>query len=289
VLRGLRPKFPRHAPPPYVQLAQSCWNALPGARPTFDEVGSGGAGGAARHQCHRRPGAHAPRTPGGPGLRGAWGAGTARRPGGAIPAAPAWVPAGSASPWSSQAAARLAHAPCPTHPHWCAPADRASPPPRPATLARPTSSSTRSWWAWRTRRAAGARARTSTAAATLAGHLLPPCCPPACCPLPSAFCCCPCCCRLCAAGRADRLTHLHPPPPACVQQAASCLSGRRPAPLRPRPLRSSWRWRRSRRQQQRSRRDSRRGKWVRSAAGLSLPPPAPAMPCHAAPLAQSQS
>ncbi len=38
VLRGLRPKFPRHAPPAYVQLAQSCWNALPGARPTFDEA-----------------------------------------------------------------------------------------------------------------------------------------------------------------------------------------------------------------------------------------------------------
>jgi serine/threonine protein kinase len=35
VMRGLRPKFPSHAPPAYIQLAQSCWSGSPNLRPTF--------------------------------------------------------------------------------------------------------------------------------------------------------------------------------------------------------------------------------------------------------------
>lgn len=38
VMRGLRPKFPSHAPPAYVNLAQACWSGSAQARPTFDEV-----------------------------------------------------------------------------------------------------------------------------------------------------------------------------------------------------------------------------------------------------------
>jgi hypothetical protein len=37
VMRGLRPKFPSHAPPAYVALAQACWSGSPQARPTFEE------------------------------------------------------------------------------------------------------------------------------------------------------------------------------------------------------------------------------------------------------------
>jgi len=37
VMRGLRPKFPSHAPPAYVALAQACWSGSAQARPTFDE------------------------------------------------------------------------------------------------------------------------------------------------------------------------------------------------------------------------------------------------------------
>ena len=36
-MRGLRPKFPAHAPPAYIQLAQSCWSGSPQLRPTFEE------------------------------------------------------------------------------------------------------------------------------------------------------------------------------------------------------------------------------------------------------------
>ncbi|GAX83961.1 hypothetical protein CEUSTIGMA_g11385.t1 [Chlamydomonas eustigma] len=37
VMRGLRPKFPAHAPTAYVQLAQACWSGSPQQRPTFEE------------------------------------------------------------------------------------------------------------------------------------------------------------------------------------------------------------------------------------------------------------
>ena len=38
VMRGLRPKFPAHAPPAFIQLAQSCWSGSPQMRPTFEEA-----------------------------------------------------------------------------------------------------------------------------------------------------------------------------------------------------------------------------------------------------------
>ena len=38
VMRGLRPKFPPHAPPAYIQLAQSCWSGSPQLRPSFEEA-----------------------------------------------------------------------------------------------------------------------------------------------------------------------------------------------------------------------------------------------------------
>lgn len=38
VIRGLRPKFPSHAPPAYVRLAQACWSGAPQQRPTFEET-----------------------------------------------------------------------------------------------------------------------------------------------------------------------------------------------------------------------------------------------------------
>ena len=38
VMRGLRPKFPPHAPPAYIKLAQSCWSGSPQLRPSFEEA-----------------------------------------------------------------------------------------------------------------------------------------------------------------------------------------------------------------------------------------------------------
>jgi hypothetical protein len=38
VMRGLRPKFPSHAPHGYVILAMAAWSGAPATRPTFDEA-----------------------------------------------------------------------------------------------------------------------------------------------------------------------------------------------------------------------------------------------------------
>jgi hypothetical protein len=61
VQKGLRPAFKAATPQPYAQLARSCWDQDPAARPSMPQVVS--ALKAMIRGLEREPGPEAPRTP----------------------------------------------------------------------------------------------------------------------------------------------------------------------------------------------------------------------------------